>query len=94
MGKGCDAAGAFEGRGDDDFEATGTGAQGEFGAGEQAALAGRFEDESAHRWVAEEGRIEQMDRFVDGEREGGGRLQAGEQGWIGVGQRLFQAVDG
>jgi len=29
-----DAAGAFEGRGDDDFEAAGAGAQGEFAAGE------------------------------------------------------------
>lgn len=77
VGEGGDAAGAFQGRGDDDFEAAGAGAQGEFGAGEEAAVAGGFDDEAAHGRVAEKSGVDQVLGFVDGEREVGACLQLG-----------------
>ena len=85
------AAGAFQGRGDDDFEAAGAGAQGEFGAGEEAAMMGGFDDEAAHRRVAENLGVEQVRGFVDGEREVGARLKVGELRRVGGGQRFFEA---
>ena len=79
VGEGGYAAGAFEGRGDDDFEAAGAGAQGEFGAGEEAAVTGGFDDEAAHRRVAEKSGVDQVRGFVDGEREVGARLKLGKR---------------
>ncbi len=91
VGEGGEAAGAFQGRGDDDFEAAGAGAQGEFGAGEEATVAGGFDDEAAHRRVAEKLGVDQVRGFVDGEREVGARLKVGELLRVGVGQWFFEA---
>lgn len=82
MGAGEQAAGTFQAGGDDHFEAGSAGAQGEFDAGQQA-VAGQLDDEAADRRVAEEVGVEEMDRFVDGQRECYGRLQILQnQNWV------------
>ena len=86
------AAGAFQAGGDNDFQPACPGPQCLFDAGQQAALASRFDDEAAHRRVTKNRhRATGSIRRWPVERNAG--LQLGECLGIGCGQRFLQTLD-